>query len=403
MGMSDQPAGSMQPGGSRNDATTPGDRRRITASLRRLRNVIRKEFLELRQDPRLFGLVILAPILQLVMLGYAATTDVKNIPLVIVDQDHSRESRELITRFASSSNFVVVDSLPNPTGIDAYLDEGRAWMAMVIPSNYGERIRDGAPARIQVVADGTDANSTNVALGYAGRLVAGYARELAARSGSGPATPLIGAEIRVWFNPQLESRHFMIPGILALVLLVVTTNLSSMAVVREKEIGTLEQLNVTPIARWELIAGKLLPYALLGMVDVLIVVAVAVGWFEVPLRGSPVLLLVMCLVYLLTTLGLGLFVSTISDTQQQAMMTSSFFFLIPMVFLSGFVFPVENMPEVIQPVTYLIPLKYFLEILRGIFLKGVGLEVLWQDALLLFLWGVGILTLATLRSRKRLG
>ena len=220
--------------------------------------------------------------------------------------------------------------------------------------------------------------------------------------GRGPATPLIGAEVRVWFNPQLESRHFMIPGILALVLLVVTTNLSSMAIVREKELGTLEQLNVTPIARWELIAGKLLPYALLGMIDVLIVVAVAVGWFEVPLRGSLALLLAMCLVYLMTTLGLGLFVSTISATQQQAMMTSSFFFLIPMVFLSGFVFPVENMPAVVQPVTYLIPLTYFLEILRGIFLKGVGLEVLWRDALSLFAWGVGILVLATFRSSKRL-
>ena len=375
----------------------------LVASLRRLRHVIRKEFLELRQDPRLFVLVVLAPILQLVMLGYAATTDVKNIPLVVVDQDRTTESRDLIARFAASSNFVVVDALPNPDGIDAFLDEGRAWMAMVIPSDYGERIRGGQAATVQVVADGTDANSTNVALGYASRLVAGYARELVARSGSGPARPLIGAEIRVWFNPQLESRHFMIPGILALVLLVVTTNLSSMAVVREKEIGTLEQLNVTPIARWELIAGKLLPYALLGMVDVLIVVAVAVGWFEVPLRGSLALLLVLCLVYLLSTLGLGLFVSTISATQQQAMMTSSFFFLIPMVFLSGFVFPVENMPAAIQPVTYLIPLKYFLEILRGIFLKGVGLEVLWKDALLLLAWGIGILTLATLRSRKRLG
>jgi len=371
-------------------------------SLRRLRNVIIKEFLELRQDPRLFGLIILAPILQLVMLGYAASTDVHDIPTIVVDRDRSAESRELISRFASSSNFLIVDTLTTTSGVDAYLNEGLAWMAMVIPAGYGELVREGRPATMQVIADGTDANSTNVALSYAGRLVAGYSRDLVARSGRGPAAPLIGAEVRVWFNPQLESRIFMIPGILALVLLVVTTNLSSMAIVREKEIGTLEQLNVTPIARWELIAGKLLPYALLGMVDVLIVVAVAIGWFEVPLRGSLALLLAMCLVYLMTTLGLGLFVSTISATQQQAMMTSSFFFLIPMVFLSGFVFPVENMPAVVQPVTYLIPLKYFLEILRGIFLKGVGLDVLWRDALSLFAWGVGILVLATFRSSKRL-
>jgi ABC-2 type transport system permease protein len=182
----------------------------------------------------------------------------------------------------------------------------------------------------------------------------------------------------------------------------VTTNLSSMAIVREKELGTLEQLNVTPIARWELIVGKLLPYAILGMLDVLLVVAVAVGWFEVPLLGSFWLLLAMCLLYLLSTLGLGLFVSTISATQQQAMMTSSFFFLLPMVFLSGFVFPIENMPAVVQPVTYLIPLRYFLVILRGIFLKGVGLETLWPQAAALAAWGLGILVLATLRSSKRL-
>src|SRR5687767_2771226 len=370
--------------------------------MKRLIHVMRKEFLELRQDPRLFGIVIVAPILQLTLLGYAATTDVRNVPIVVVDQDRSAASRDLISRFDASQNFAVVDGVASIAGIDEYLDSGRAWMALAIPADYGERIGARPPSTIQVVADGTDANSTTVALGYAGNLVASYERELATAVGAGPPTPLVSAEIRVWFNPQLESRIFMIPGILALLLLVVTTNLSSMAIVREKELGTLEQLNVTPIARWELIAGKLLPYALIGMLDVLLVVAVAVGWFEVPLRGSFWLLMAMCLVYLFTTLGLGLFVSTISRTQQQAMMTSSFFFLIPMVFLSGFVFPIENMPAAIQPVTYLIPLRYFLVILRGIFLKGVGLETFWPQALALLLWGLSILTLATVRSSKRL-
>ena len=368
----------------------------------RLFHVMRKEFLELRQDPRLFGIVILAPILQLTMLGYAATTDVRDIPMVVVDQDRSVGSRDLIARFGASQNFAIAAVATSPREIDDYLDGGLAWMALTIPAGYGARVASGVPVNVQVVADGTDANSTNVALGYAGRLIAGYARQLDAAAGRVPAVPLVTAEVRVWFNPQLESRDFMIPGILALLLLVVTTNLSSMAIVREKELGTLEQLNVTPIARWELIAGKLLPYAVIGMVDVLLVVGVAVAWFEVPLLGSFWLLLALCLVYLMTTLGLGLFVSTISSTQQQAMMTSSFFFLLPMVFLSGFVFPIENMPEVVQPVTYLIPLRYFLVILRGIFLKGVGLEVLWPQALALTAWGVGILTLATLRSSKRL-
>jgi ABC-2 type transport system permease protein len=369
--------------------------------LTRLIHVVGKEFLELRQDPRLFSIVIMAPIIQLTMLGYAATTDVRNVPLVVVDQDGSSESRELVSRFEASQSFVVIGRLSSTSEIDSYLDSGRAWMALTIPTKYGARIRGGIPTTVQVVADGTDANSTNVALGYAGALIADYARELAAGIGMAPSQPLVSAEVRVWFNPQLESRDFMIPGILALLLLVVTTNLSSMAIVRERELGTLEQLNVTPIARWELILGKMLPYALIGLIDILLVVFVAVFWFEVPLRGSFALLLTMCAVYLLTTLGLGLFVSTISSTQQQAMMTSSFFFLIPMVFLSGFVFPIENMPAAVQPVTYLIPLRYFLNILRGIFLKGVGLETFWPDALALLGWGVGILTLATLRSSKR--
>ena len=368
----------------------------------RLLHLMRKEALELRRDPRLFGIVLLAPIIQLTMLGYAATTDVADVPLVVVDLDRSVHSRALVSRFDASRNFVIVDSLPSIAGIGEYLDSGRAWMALSIPRGYGASVRTGRPAVVQVVADGTDANSTNVAVGYAGTLVAAYGRELAAARGLASAEPQIGADVRVWFNPELESRDFMVPGILALLLLAVTTNLSSMAIVREREIGTLEQLNVTPLARWELIAGKLLPYAALGMLNVLLVVTVAVFWFEVPFRGSVGLLMLMSLVYLMTTLGIGLFVSTISNTQQQAMITSSFFFLLPMVFLSGFIFPIENMPAAVQTVTYLVPVRYFLVILRGIFLKGIGLDVLWPHALALLAWGVGILTLATLRSSKRL-
>jgi ABC-2 type transport system permease protein len=375
--------------------------RLVVVGVKRLGHIIRKEFLELRRDPRLFGIVIIAPIIQLTMLGYAATTDVRNVPILVVDQDGSSQSRDLVSRFESSPSFDIIDRVASPDHVEPYLNSGDAWMALDIPPDYGRRVAEGQPVAVQVVADGTDANSTNVALGYAGSLVASYGRELAAKEGRS-ARPLVSADVRVWFNPGLESKDFMIPGILALLLLAVTTNLSSMSIVRERELGTLEQLNVTPIARWELIVGKMLPYALIGMVDVLLVIAVAVFWFEVPLLGSVTLLLTMCLVYLMTTLGLGLFVSTISSTQQQAMMTASFFFLIPMVFLSGFVFPIENMPEVIQPVTYLIPLRYFLVILRGIFLKGVGLETLWPSALALVGWGVAILVLATLRSNKRL-
>ena len=370
--------------------------------MRRVIHLMRKELLELRADPRLLGIVIVAPILQLTVLGYAATTDVKDVPVVVVDADRSPASRELLSRFDASDNFTIVGLVGSTDEIDDWLERGTAWMALSIPPDYGQSIARGQTTPIQVVADGTDSNSTNVALGYARQLMAGYAQEMVAARGGRVPQPLVTADVRVWFNPDLESRDFMIPGIVALLLLVITSNLSAMAIVREKELGTLEQLNVTPLARWELIAGKLLPYALVGMLDVVLVLVVAIYWFEVPMRGSLALLFAMSGVYLLTTLGLGLFVSTISSTQQQAMMTTIFFFLTPMIYLSGFIFPIENMPTWIQPVTYLIPLRYFLVILRGIFLKGVGLETFWPQAAALLVWGIAILSLATLRSSKRL-
>lgn len=374
--------------------------------MRRLRFLVWKEFLELRMNPRLFGVVVIAPVIQLTMLGYAATTDVRNVPMVIADGDRTMQSRELISRFEGSPNFVIVSTVTTASEIESFLEQGTAWLALSIPSGYADRLQSGQPVTVQVVADGTDSNSTTVALGYATSLVGGYVQDLAAasalsRPGKTATVSPIDARIRVWFNPQLESRYFMIPGVLALILLVVTANLASMAIVRERELGTLEQLNVTPLRRWELIVGKLLPYGVIAMVDVLLVVTVAVFWFEVPLRGSLALLFGMSLIYVLCTLALGLFISTISDSQQQAMMTATFFFLVPMIYLSGFIFPIENMPKVIQPFTYLIPLRYFLVIVRGIFLKGIGLDVLWPQAAALTAWGAAMLALAVLRSRKQ--
>jgi ABC-2 type transport system permease protein len=365
--------------------------------------------IELRQDPRIFGIIFIAPVVQLTVLGYAATTDVRHVPIVIADADRSGESQALISRFTGSGIFELVDVVSSVAAVDRHLERGDAWMALSIPPRYGENVAAGRPATLQVLADGSDASSTNIAMGYATNLIAGYVQDLVedrrAAAGLSPELAVgsvLEPRVRVWFNPTLESRYFMLPGIFALLLLVVTSNLSSMAIVREREIGTLEQLNVTPLGRLELILGKLLPYAVIGLIDVLIVLIVIVFWFEVPLRGSFWLLFAMSLIYLLTTLGLGLFISTISNTQQQAMMTSTFFFLTPMMYLSGFVFPIENMPDAIQPLTYLIPLRYFVVILRGIFLKGVGLETLWPQALALFSWGAIILTLAIMRSSKRL-
>jgi ABC-2 type transport system permease protein len=373
--------------------------------MRRVAFLVWKELIELRQDRDLAAIVVVAPILQLFLLGYAATTDIRHVPVIVADADRSLASRDLVSRFRASQNFTIVDIVTSPNEIDRYLERGRAWMALSIPPGYGDSLGRGEAQTLQVIADGSDANSTNVALGYATGLIAGYAQQLAAASGARQAMPSAGGiepRVRVWFNSRLESREFMIPGVLALLLLVITTNLSSMGIVREKELGTLEQLNVTPLRRWELIVGKLLPYAFVGLIDVCLVLSIAVLWFEVPLRGSVTLLFAMTVVYLLTTLGLGLFVSTISATQQQAMMTTIFFFLMPMIYLSGFIFPIENMPAAIQPLTYLMPLRYYLVILRSIFLKGVGLEILWPQALALAGWGVAILALAIARSSKRI-
>ena len=373
--------------------------------MHRVRYLLRKEFLEIRQNPRQLGVLIVAPILQLTLLGYAATIDVRNVPIVVADADRSSKSRELIARFDASPYFTVIDIVTTANEVGQHLERGSAAIAVVIPAGHGRNLAARTPSIVQALVDGSDANSTTVALGYATNLMAAYAEELSAadpRLGAVRTTGDIDARVRVWFNPEMETRDFMIPGVLALLLLAVTANLSSMGIVRERELGTLEQLNVTPLKRWELIIGKLLPYGIIGMVDVALVIPVATLWFEVPLRGSLWLLVGTSAIYLLTTLGLGLFVSTISRTQQQAMMTTTFFFLMPMVYLSGFIFPIENMPRVIQLVTYAIPLRYFLIIVRGVFLKGVGLEVLWPQVLALFGWGIGMLALATARSRKQL-
>ena len=365
-----------------------------------------KEFLELRQDPRLVGIILVAPILQLTMLGYAATTDVHDVPIVIVDGDRSSQSRALVERFAASPYFKVVDEFLSPNDVDQSLARGRAWLGVIVPIGFGDSLQGQGPASArtgQVLADGTDANSSGVALAYAAGLVSEFNAALVAEQvllGGGAAPGGITGAVRVWYNPELLSKDFMVPGVLALLLLLITTNMSAMAIVRERELGTLEQLHVTPLGRFELILGKLLPYGVVGFIDVLLVMAVAVFWFEVPMLGSPALLLAASAVYVLCTLALGLFISTISHTQQQAMMTAMFFFLVPMIYLSGFIFPIENMPVVIQWVTTVIPLRYYLVIVRGIFLKGVGFDLLWPHFAALAVWGVVVLALATARSHK---
>ena len=279
--------------------------------IQRIRTLIRKEFLELRRTPRLIGLIVVAPILQLTLLGYAATTDVRNVPIVVVDGDRSTRSRQLMERFAASPYFDIVGEELDARAVDQDLARGRAWLAIVVPVGFGEALAghgDASQRVVQVLADGTDANSSGVALAYAASLISEFSAEVradearwaGAQTGTGGAVPgpAIESRVRVWFNPRLESKDFMLPGVVAILLLVITTSLSSMAIVRERELGTLEQLNVTPLGRWELILGKLLPYALVGFIDVLLVLTVAVYWFEVPLRGSVWLLLGASVIYL---------------------------------------------------------------------------------------------------------
>jgi ABC-2 type transport system permease protein len=374
--------------------------------MRQSYHIIVKEFLHLRRDRKMLAISILAPVIQLILLGYAATTDVKDIPMLVLDQDKSSVSREFINLFVNSGYFVLTQQVNSPDKIDQYIEDGEVWIALVIPSDFSANMLAGRQTIVQLIADGSDANSANIGIGYASQIIATYSRSLMRTIETQTRGRLtfahVNPEVRVWYNPELKSRNFMVPGVLALVLMIITMTLTSLGIVKEKEIGTLEQLMVTPIKPYQLIIGKLLPFVIIAAVDILLVITVAYWWFGIPLRGSFFLLLGLSGLFVLTTLGLGLFVSTVSKTQQQAMMTAQFFFFMPFIFFSGFTFPIENMPQVIQYITYAIPLRYYIVIVRGLFLKGVGIAELWTQAAALLAFGVVILTLSVLRFKKKL-
>jgi len=369
--------------------------------------VIVKEFQQLRRDRRMIPILFIAPAVQIFLFGYAVNTDVHNVPVVLVDLDRSAASRSLWDRFAASGHFLLAGTESSTHGVEDWLVSGRAQMVLVVGAGYSEAVTAGRPADVALFADGSDASSAVVALGYAGGILGeeGAALRVAAARGHLPAAApgQIVMVPRIWYNPDLLSRWFYVPAMLALVLLSVTLILSAMGVVREKEIGTLEQILVTPIRPWQLIVGKLSPFLAIGLVDTLLVLAIAIGWFDVPLRGSFLLLLALTLLFILNNLGLGLLFSTLVRTQQQAMMGATFILMMPMIYLSGLIFPIENMPRAIQLFTYAIPLRYFAVVLRGIFLKGSGLEALWPEAAIMAAFAVTTLTLASLRFQRRLG
>ena len=377
--------------------------------MRVLWRVIVKEFLQLKQDRKMIPVIFVAPVVQVLVFGFAVNTDVTLVPTVLVDQDQTAASRDLVARFVRSSYFELAGDEARADDVDRWLVTGRAQMALVIPRGFGDALASGGVGRLQIVADGTDASSASVALGYAGALVQGLAAEIQVRrlrevsaSGAAAAAGQLRLLPRVLYNPDLRSRWFYVPAVLAMILMIMTMLLSAMGVVREKEIGTLEQLIVTPIRPWQLLVGKLAPFAIIGLVQMCLAAAVTVFGFGVPIRGSFLLLVGLTMLFILNTLGMGLLVSTLVQNQQQAMMGAVFGAMVPMLYLSGLIFPIENMPPAIQAVTYAIPLRYYAEIIRGVFLRGSGISVLWPEAVTLLLMGVATLTLAALRFRKRL-
>jgi len=364
--------------------------------MRMLFNMLIKELLQLRRDPRILAVLFIAPVVQLTILGYAATTDIRLVELAVCDLDRTAASRGLVEDFTASTYFRLVATVDTQNALDPLLASGMARIAVTIPAGFSADRAAGRTGSVQVVADGSDAMVGTLGLTYA----QGVLQAAAAKDGA--RNPL---ELRptILYNPDLLSRYFMVPGVLALIILIMTMMLSSMAIVRETEIGTMEQLLVTPLTPTAVIAGKLVPYALVGIVEFLTALTVVLFWFEVPLRGSFWTLALLTAPFIVCCLGLGLLVSTLSRTQQQAMMISTFVMMMPQIYLSGFVFPIQNMPRVFQWVTYAIPLRYYVTILRGVFLKGAGLEVLWPEALALAALAILILSFARLRYRVRLG
>jgi ABC-2 type transport system permease protein len=367
--------------------------------IERIRQLAIKEFIQTFRDRKHSILLFISPLIQLFLFGYVATLDVDNAATALLDFDRTQESRELARRLEASGYFSITHQPDSQREIGFLLDEGTVLVAIQINRGFSKELHKGGPAALQVLVDGTDSNSALIAMGHVSAIVGGLARDFT------PAvTPSAHApdfRTRVWYNPDLKSRNFFLPGVIALIIMLTCLITTSMAIVRERETGTMEQLMVTPIRPIELIIAKTAPSAATGFGQMILVTAVGVLWFHVPIKGSFFFLFVCTNVYLLSVLGIGLLISTMCKTQQQAMM-ASFFFFQPTVLLSGFATPIENMPTGFQYVTYLSPLRYFLVIVRGIFLKGVGFDVLWPQILALLALGIAILLVSALRFKKRL-
>ncbi|NVL92706.1 MAG: ABC transporter permease [Desulfobacterales bacterium] len=368
----------------------------------RVREFVRKEFIQLFRDRKNRHLLVIAPLIQLLVFGYVVSTDVRDIRVAILDQSRTRESRMLKDALDANRTFRITHYAGNSTELEEILVSREVDLAVKIGPDFTEHIRRGDSSPIQILADGSMSNMASVRIAYSSLVLDRFNRNLIRelypeRIDYGK----IDARIRTWYNPNLDSRNFYVPGIVAFLIMLISLLFTSMAIIREREAGTIEQLIVTPLKPVELILGKTIPYIMIAQAQMVMVTVFAIFWFSIPLQGSLSLLFAATCLFLLSTLGIGLFISTISATQQQAMMTT-FFFILPFFMLSGFVFPIANMPLVVQWLTYLNPLRYFLVIIRGIFLKGVGLEILWPQLLALTVIGLIVFTCAVKRFRKTL-
>jgi ABC-2 type transport system permease protein len=372
----------------------------------KVRYLFVKELIQTLRDKRMRVTLIVPPILQLIIFGYAANLDVKHIRTAVRDLDQSVESRDLIGRFGSSGYFDIVSFPHTPKEVKDIINQGGVAVSIEIPTDFSRKLKKGDTATVQIILDGSDSNTALIALGYANRILSEFSTQVLVkrlnRAGMiGFEQAGVNLQHRTWFNPNFESKLFYVPGVIASIAFLIPIILTAQAIVREREIGTLEQIMVTPIHSWELIIGKTLPFALMGLFDVIMIALIGVYWFEVPLLGNPLVLLLGAVLFLMSSVAIGLFISTICSTQQQAQI-STFFFAMPAFILSGFAFPIESMPEWIQYLTYVNPLRYFLVIIRGVFLKAIGLEVLWPQMVALSILGALMILLSSLRFQKRL-
>ena len=376
-------------------------------NFRRLLAVARKETLHIRRDPRSLILAMGIPMLMLLMFGYALTLDVDRVPFVVWDQGHTPESREFIARFTATRYFDFQGSVVDYAGLEQAIDSRQAMLALVLPPDFAPRLAAGRSAGVQAIVDGSDANTAGIVLGYTQAIAAGFNQQLALEqvrriTGQTPI-PALDLRTRVWFNPDLESRNFIVPGIMAVIMGLIAALLTSLTIAREWERGTMEQLISTPVKPAELILGKLLPYSVIGLANMVIAVLMAVFLFDVPLRGSVPLLFGVGMIFVVGTLAQGILISTVAKQQLLASQFAMISTFLPAFLLSGFAFAIANMPLPVQGITYIVPARYFVALVKGIFLRGVGLETLWRDALFLVVFALIVTGLAIRKTRKRLG